>query len=146
MHQIPYPSSMTAVCLESTTIGVNLLAHTRDLTIFFMRTTSSHKSKRGIPVFICNYYNATNKKLVLIWCSNRCNLKPLVVEVDRILRPEGYLIVRDDEEIISELETLFRSMQWEVRLIFSKNKEGFLCVQKSLWRPSESETVSYAIA
>lgn len=76
----------------------------------------------------------------------RCNLVAVVAEVDRILRPEGKLIVRDNVETIKELEDLVRSMQWEVRLTYSKDKEGLLCVQKSMWRPKEMETIASAIA
>jgi len=76
----------------------------------------------------------------------RCNLVGVVVEVDRILRPEGKLIVRDDVETINELEKMLKSMHWEVRLTYSKDNEGLLCVQKSQWRPQESETITYAIA
>ncbi|KAE8691205.1 putative methyltransferase PMT26 [Hibiscus syriacus] len=76
----------------------------------------------------------------------RCNLVAVVAEVDRILRPEGRLIVRDNVEIINELENMLKSMQWEVRMTYSKDKEGLLCVQKSMWRPKEVETIKYAIA
>ena len=69
----------------------------------------------------------------------------VIAEVDRILRPEGKLIVRDSVEIIDELESMVRSMQWEVRLTYSKENEGLLCVQKSTWRPNETETLTYAI-
>lgn len=78
--------------------------------------------------------------------NDRCNLVAVVAEVDRILRPEGKLIVRDDVGTINELENMVKSMQWEVRMTYSKDKEGLLCVQKSLWRPKESETLKYAIA
>ncbi|XP_059431927.1 probable methyltransferase PMT26 [Corylus avellana] len=76
----------------------------------------------------------------------RCNLVAVVAEVDRILRPEGKLIVRDNVETINELENMLKSMHWEVRLTYSKDSEGLLCVQKSMWRPEESETIKYAIA
>ncbi|KAJ6929188.1 methyltransferase PMT26 [Populus alba x Populus x berolinensis] len=76
----------------------------------------------------------------------RCNLAAVFAEVDRILRPEGKLIVRDKVEIINELENMARSMQWKVSMTYSKDKEGLLCVQKSMWRPKESETITYAIA
>lgn len=160
---------MNGVYSVSTTTGVNPLAPTQDLMILSMQTTSSHRSKRGMQdtvyklvscekcykfsqmkcfsliscldvTFVCNNYK--------FWsCSNnRCNLAAVVAEVDRILRPEGKLIVRDDVETIGELENMFKSMKWEVRLTYSKDKEGLFCVQKSMWRPSESEMVSYAIA
>lgn len=74
------------------------------------------------------------------------NLVAMVAEVDRILRPEGKLIVRDNVEIINEMETMLRSMHWEVRLTYSKDNEGLLCVEKTMWRPKEVETVTYAIA
>ncbi|KAL2342904.1 hypothetical protein Fmac_004189 [Flemingia macrophylla] len=76
---------------------------------------------------------------------NRCNLKAVVAEVDRILRPEGKFIVRDTVDIINELESMVKSMQWEVRMTYSKDKVGILCVQKSIWRPKELETLEYAI-
>lgn len=68
-----------------------------------------------------------------------------MAEADRILRPEGKLIVRDSVEIIEELESMVRSLQWKVRMTYSKDKEGLLCVQKSMWRPKEQEKLEYAI-
>ncbi|OMO56092.1 putative S-adenosyl-L-methionine-dependent methyltransferase protein [Corchorus olitorius] len=76
----------------------------------------------------------------------RCNIVAVAAEVDRMLRPEGKLIVRDNVETITELESMFKAMQWEVRMTYSKDKEGLLCVQKSMWRPKEVETIKYAIA
>uniref|UniRef100_A0A7N0TWL1 Methyltransferase PMT26 n=1 Tax=Kalanchoe fedtschenkoi TaxID=63787 RepID=A0A7N0TWL1_KALFE len=75
----------------------------------------------------------------------RCNITAVVAEVDRILRPEGKLIVRDNVETINQLEAFVKSLQWEVRLTFSKDKEGLLCVQKSKWRPTAVETLQYAV-
>ncbi|KAL3630149.1 hypothetical protein CASFOL_023133 [Castilleja foliolosa] len=76
----------------------------------------------------------------------KCSFMGLVAEVDRILRPEGKIIVRDTVEIISELENIFKSMQWDIRMTYSKDKEGLLCAQKSMWRPKEEETLTYSIA
>ncbi|XP_073303307.1 probable methyltransferase PMT26 [Primulina huaijiensis] len=76
----------------------------------------------------------------------RCSIMALVSEVDRILRPEGNIIVRDTVKIISELENIFKSMQWDIRMTYSKNKEGMLCAQKTMWRPKDEETIQYAIA
>ncbi|KAL3844764.1 hypothetical protein ACJIZ3_002167 [Penstemon smallii] len=76
----------------------------------------------------------------------KCNIMALVTEADRILRPDGKIIVRDTVEIINELENIFKSMKWDVRMTYSKDKEGLLCAQKTMWRPKEEETVKYAIA
>ncbi|GAB2239081.1 hypothetical protein Droror1_Dr00024994 [Drosera rotundifolia] len=77
---------------------------------------------------------------------NKCSFMGLVAEADRILRPEGKLIVRDKVEIVTELESLLRAMKWEIRMTYSKDKEGLLCAQKTMWRPTDTETLAYAKA
>ncbi|GAB2218613.1 hypothetical protein Drorol1_Dr00001839 [Drosera rotundifolia] len=77
---------------------------------------------------------------------SKCSFMGLVAETDRILRPEGKLIVRDKVEIITELESLLRSMKWEIRMTYSKGTEGLLCAQKTMWRPTETENLTYANA
>ncbi|GJN01219.1 hypothetical protein PR202_ga18466 [Eleusine coracana subsp. coracana] len=69
----------------------------------------------------------------------RCELLPVIVEVDRILRPEGRLIVRDNTETISEVEAIVKSFHWEVLMSYSQDKEALLFVQKTAWRPSEAD-------
>ncbi|KAL5215080.1 hypothetical protein ABZP36_004232 [Zizania latifolia] len=69
----------------------------------------------------------------------RCKLVPVIVEVDRILRPEGRLIVRDSLETINEVESIVKSLHWEVRMSYSQDNEGLLFVQKTMWRPNEVE-------
>ncbi|KAI3685733.1 hypothetical protein L6452_34991 [Arctium lappa] len=75
----------------------------------------------------------------------RCKLQSLMAEVDRILRPEGKLIVRDTVETIAEVENMAKTLHWKVRLSYNKDNEGMLCVEKTFWRPTEVETVAYAI-
>ncbi|KAG0503959.1 hypothetical protein HPP92_004031 [Vanilla planifolia] len=72
----------------------------------------------------------------------RCKMLPVFVEVDRILRPEGKLIVRDKKEIINELEDVVKSLKWDIRMTYVKGSEGLLCVQKTMWRPEAVETTS----
>lgn len=67
---------------------------------------------------------------------NRCKQPvTIVVEMDRILRPGGWTIIRDKVEILNPLEEILRSMHWEIRMTFAKDKEGLLCAQKTMWRP-----------
>lgn len=68
-----------------------------------------------------------------------------MAEVDRILRPEGKLIVRDNVETIAVVENMAKSLNWKVRMTYNKDKEGMLCVEKTLWRPTEIDTIPYAI-
>ncbi|KAG2303889.1 hypothetical protein Bca4012_062948 [Brassica carinata] len=76
----------------------------------------------------------------------RCNLVSVMAEVDRILRPQGTFIVRDDMETIGEIEKMVKSLNWNVKMTQSKDGEGVLSVQKSWWRPTEVETITSAIA
>ncbi|KAL5729641.1 hypothetical protein ACHQM5_002564 [Ranunculus cassubicifolius] len=76
----------------------------------------------------------------------RCKLTPVIAEVDRILRPGGKLIVRDNSETITELENMAKSLHWEIRMISTKGNEGLLCAVKTMWRPNEVETIISAIA
>ncbi|CAL4946284.1 unnamed protein product [Urochloa decumbens] len=69
----------------------------------------------------------------------RCKLMAVFAEVDRVLRPQGKLIVRDTADTINDLESMAKSLQWEVRMTYTKGKEGLLCVEKSMWRPKELE-------
>lgn len=70
----------------------------------------------------------------------------VIAEVDRMLRPEGYLIIRDNVETIDEIENMAKSLHWDVRFRYAKLGEGLLCLQKTLWRPTKVETVVSAIA
>ncbi|EHA8587404.1 putative methyltransferase PMT28 [Cocos nucifera] len=67
---------------------------------------------------------------------NRCKQPVVVVvEMDRILRPGGWSIIRDKLEILNSLETILKSLHWEIRMTYAKDKEGIICAQKTTWRP-----------
>ncbi|PKI54796.1 hypothetical protein CRG98_024810 [Punica granatum] len=65
-----------------------------------------------------------------------------MAEVDRIVRPGGKLIVRDESSAIGEVENLLKSLHWEVHLTFSKDQEGILSAQKGNWRPNTYANIS----
>lgn len=67
----------------------------------------------------------------------RCNIVPLIAEVDRIVRPGGKIIVRDDSATATEVESLLKSLHWNVRLTFSEKQEGMVFAEKSDWRPDK---------
>ncbi|KAL5976606.1 hypothetical protein ACLOJK_020939 [Asimina triloba] len=64
-----------------------------------------------------------------------CKLIPVMAEIDRIVRPGGKIIVRDKAKVVGEVENMLKSMHWEVRLTFSKDRVGILSAQKTTWRP-----------
>ena len=82
----------------------------------------------------CDQIQIASMFLKQLFC--RCKQPvTIVVEVDRILRPGGWIIIRDKVEILNPLEEILKSMQWEIRMTFAQDKEGILCAQKTMWRP-----------
>ncbi|KAK6938820.1 putative S-adenosyl-L-methionine-dependent methyltransferase [Dillenia turbinata] len=59
----------------------------------------------------------------------------IIVEMDRILRPGGWVIPQDKVEILDPIEGILRSMHWEIRMTYNQDEEGILCAQKSHCRP-----------
>ncbi|CAN6485125.1 unnamed protein product [Victoria cruziana] len=68
---------------------------------------------------------------------NRCDVVAAMAEVDRIVRPGGKLIMRDESGIVSQLESVIKSLHWEIRFTFSKDQEGILLAEKTFWRPTK---------
>ncbi|KAL8034059.1 hypothetical protein ABFX02_12G002500 [Erythranthe guttata] len=67
----------------------------------------------------------------------RCKVVTVVAEVDRIVRPGGKLIVRDDSKTIGEIDKMLKSLQWKVSMNLSENEQHVvLTAHKSqTWRP-----------
>lgn len=59
----------------------------------------------------------------------------IVAEMDRILRPGGWVIIRDKVEILNSIEAILSSLHWEIRMKYGNDKEGLLSAQKATWRP-----------
>ncbi|KAG5050438.1 hypothetical protein JHK85_011541 [Glycine max] len=91
-------------------------------------------------------YDLLHADSIFSTLKEKCNILAVIAEVDRILRPEGYLVIRDNVETIGEIESMAKSLHWDIQLTYSKNGEGFLCIQKTFWRPTKVETVASAIA
>ncbi|KAK4367177.1 hypothetical protein RND71_015057 [Anisodus tanguticus] len=66
--------------------------------------------------------------------SQRCDLVDVAVEMDRVLRPGGYLLVQDTIQMIKQLGSILRSLHWSVTL----HQEQFLVVKKDFWRPKDT--------
>ncbi|KAJ8443939.1 hypothetical protein Cgig2_032763 [Carnegiea gigantea] len=65
----------------------------------------------------------------------RCDIIDLVAEMDRIVRPGGYVLVQESKEMINKVGSIFRSLQWSVSLY----NDQYLVGHKSLWRPEGGE-------
>ncbi|KAJ0933132.1 putative S-adenosyl-L-methionine-dependent methyltransferase [Helianthus annuus] len=66
-----------------------------------------------------------------------CSLEDIMLEMDRLIRPQGYVIIRDDESILSRIRDLGPKFLWEVTSHALENQQGVsepvLIGQKKFW-------------
>jgi SAM-dependent methyltransferase len=72
-----------------------------------------------------------------------CSGEDLLIEMDRILRPTGFLIVRDKKPVIEFVKKYLPAIHWETVATADSSSESdgddvVLVVQKKLWLTSES--------
>ncbi|KAL0366904.1 UNVERIFIED_CONTAM: putative methyltransferase PMT3 [Sesamum radiatum] len=74
-----------------------------------------------------------------------CSGEDLLLEMDRILRPTGFAIIRDRQPVIDFVKKYLAALHWEVVATADSNSETgqdgdevVLIIQKKLWLTSES--------
>ncbi|XP_002969911.2 probable methyltransferase PMT27 [Selaginella moellendorffii] len=80
-------------------------------------------------------YDLIHADHLLTRLTKRCNTTNTLVEMDRILRPESYVIFRDKVENLGKLKPLMESLHWKVHTTHTKGLEELLVLQKQWWRP-----------
>uniref|UniRef100_A0A7N0THD3 Methyltransferase n=2 Tax=Kalanchoe fedtschenkoi TaxID=63787 RepID=A0A7N0THD3_KALFE len=63
--------------------------------------------------------------------TKRCDIKYVAVEMDRILRPGGWVILQDTTEVIDKIVPILRSLHWTVSI----SQDQFVVGKKGFWRP-----------
>ncbi|XP_024376976.1 probable methyltransferase PMT11 isoform X1 [Physcomitrium patens] len=67
----------------------------------------------------------------------RCNIAHIVLEMDRILRPGGWVLVRETNDMVYRVEALAKSVRWKTRILETESgpfgKDKLLSCQKPLW-------------
>ncbi|XP_042508615.1 probable methyltransferase PMT23 [Macadamia integrifolia] len=67
--------------------------------------------------------------------TQRCDSVVVIAEMDRILRPGGWILVQENMEMINKLNPIFQSLHWETAVY----EEQFLVGKKGFWRPTNRE-------
>ncbi|CAK9266433.1 unnamed protein product [Sphagnum jensenii] len=74
--------------------------------------------------------------------SHRCEMKDVLLEMDRILRPEGIVIIRDGRNFLENAEIWGKAMRWECSQHDTEqgpaDVEGLLFCRKQFWQSSET--------
>ncbi|WVZ07800.1 hypothetical protein V8G54_021146 [Vigna mungo] len=76
-------------------------------------------------------YDLVHASFLFKHLEQRCEIVDVVVEIDRILRPDGYVLVQDTVEMMNKLGPVLHSLHWSVTLYQNR----FLVGKKSFWRP-----------
>lgn len=68
---------------------------------------------------------------------NRCEMDDILLEMDRILRPEGSVIIRDDVDVIVSVQRAIEGLDWESEILDHEDgplvREKVLFVVKKYW-------------
>uniref|UniRef100_A0A0D6QUP7 Methyltransferase n=1 Tax=Araucaria cunninghamii TaxID=56994 RepID=A0A0D6QUP7_ARACU len=75
-------------------------------------------------------YDLIHASGVLSLYQDRCNIEDILLEMDRILRPEGAVIFRDDVDILIKVKKMLGGIRWDSKLV--DHEDGPLVPEKIL--------------
>lgn len=68
---------------------------------------------------------------------DKCSMEDILLEMDRILRPEGAVIIRDQVEVVDKVRKIVRGMRWEAEVVDHEDgpmvPDKILIVVKQYW-------------
>ena len=74
-------------------------------------------------------------EFVFVYC--RCDISYILLEMDRILRPEGTVIFRDTVEVLVKIKAITDGMRWKSQIMDHEsgpfNPEKILVAVKNYW-------------
>jgi len=76
--------------------------------------------------------------------SHRCEMKIMLLEMDRILRPSGFVIIRESYYFMDSIATLAKGMRWlclKQDTEYNVEEEKLLICQKKLWYSKDSNSL-----
>lgn len=72
-----------------------------------------------------------------LYLSCRCEMEDILLEMDRILRPQGSVILRDDVDVLVEVKNIAEAMQWDCRIADHEKgphqRDKILVATKQYW-------------
>jgi hypothetical protein len=67
----------------------------------------------------------------------RCEMEDILLEMDRILRPEGTVIIRDDVDLLVKIKSIADEMRWNRQIVDHEDgplvREKLLLAVKRYW-------------
>lgn len=76
----------------------------------------------------------------------RCNEEDILLEMDRILRPEGAVIIRDQADVLNKVKRIASGMRWKLKMVDHEDgpliPEKILFAVKQYWVAGENNSTS----
>ncbi|KAL0908586.1 hypothetical protein M5K25_023088 [Dendrobium thyrsiflorum] len=93
-----------------------------------------HDWCKAFPTYPRTYDTVLAKGLFSTHPQFRCSILDIFLEIDRILRPEGWVIVHDSTPLIEALRSVITQLRWEARIVeIEANKDERLLVCQKLF-------------
>ncbi|KAF5734693.1 S-adenosyl-L-methionine-dependent methyltransferases superfamily protein [Tripterygium wilfordii] len=77
---------------------------------------------------------------------DKCSIEDILLEVDRILRPEGSVIFRDQVDVLAKVKRIAVGMRWDTKLVDHEDgpliSEKILVAVKRYWVAGENNATS----
>lgn len=74
----------------------------------------------------------------------RCSLAEVMVEMDRILRPHGTVIIRDTPTMVARVAKVAKAIQWKFEIFDSEpgtaGRERIFIATKQFWKAEVAES------
>ncbi|KAL6633791.1 hypothetical protein ACP70R_026462 [Stipagrostis hirtigluma subsp. patula] len=88
-------------------------------------------------------YDLIHADSVFTLYKNRCEMESILLEMDRILRPEGTVIVRDDVDMLVKVKSHADGMRWDSQIVDHEDgplvREKILLVVKKYWTAQDQD-------
>ncbi|XP_047327698.1 probable methyltransferase PMT16 [Impatiens glandulifera] len=82
-------------------------------------------------------YDVIHADSVFSLYENKCEMEDILLEMDRILRPEGSVIIRDDVDLVLKVKKIVEGLKWESQIIDHEDgplkREKLLFAVKTYW-------------
>lgn len=142
VSQIPCHLFSTEVWLGHIMTGVNLSTPTPVPTIFSTWVISLEVLQIGefshLYNFCCLCTHSVRNLRWYLCLLFRCDIIEVLVEIDRILRPGRWFVLKDTLEMIKKMRPILKSLHYETVIV----KQQFLVATKSFWRPGKPASTS----
>ncbi|OVA14154.1 putative S-adenosyl-L-methionine-dependent methyltransferase [Macleaya cordata] len=94
-------------------------------------------------------YDLLHADSVFTLYKDRCEMEDILLEMDRILRPEGSVIFRDDVDVLLKIKSITEGFQWNSQIVDHEdsphNREKLLFAVKMYWTaPADQGEASLA--